>query len=285
VTTNESNASDRDARNRATWARSDTLEEFVGAEGWCDAGERVTLCRVADEVRGGPVLDVGIGTGRTTALLRLLTDDYIGVDYTPEMVAFARSKYPELSISQADARDLSQFDDGTFALVFFSFNGIDAVDHASRQDILREAHRVLRPGGIFLFSSHNADGPLCGEKPWRIGPLATLSRLGAIRRIAERIIEFPRSLASYLTLRRLGVDGDGYRVRPAAAHHFGIVVYYTTLERQLRDLAASGFVEPVEIYEKAAGGEVHKGDDARSVEWFYFLARRPAAPGGNRQGT
>jgi len=267
---------DPDSLNRATWARPDTLDEFAGSEGWCDAGERVTLGRIASEVRGKPILDIGIGAGRTTALLRLLSDDYVGVDYTPEMVEVARRKYPECSISYADARDLSQFADGAFALVFFSFNGIDAVDHIARQTILRELHRVLRPGGILLFSTHNADGPLCGEKPWQLGPRLSSSRLGWLRDLVERAADFPRALSSYLKVKRLSSDGDGYCLRPAAAHRFGIVIYYTTLERQLRDLAEAGFAEGVETYEKARGHEIRAGDDTASDQWFYFLARRPA---------
>ena len=51
---------------------------------------------------------------------------------------------------QADARNLSRFGDGKFALVLFSFNGIDGVGRADRYRILREFHRVVRPGGWLL---------------------------------------------------------------------------------------------------------------------------------------
>jgi len=193
------------------------------------------------------------------------------------MVEAARRKYPDLAISQADARDLSQFDDETFALVFFSYNGIDAVDATARRDVVREAFRVLRPGGIFLFSTHNAVGPLCGEKPWRLGPAEHSTRLGRLRQMVERTVAFPSSMAGYRRTRRLASAGDGYRVLPAAAHRFGIVVYYTTIERQLRDLAAAGFDPYVDIYDQAGGNHLGAADDVRAVHWFYFLARRPTA--------
>jgi hypothetical protein len=44
------------------------------------APERVVLRRVAPDVRGGPILDLGVGAGRTTPYLRSLSDDYLGID-------------------------------------------------------------------------------------------------------------------------------------------------------------------------------------------------------------
>lgn len=56
-----------------------------GSTGYLDAGERAALLRVADDVRGQAVLDIGVGVGRTTTLLRLLTDRYEAADYAPHM--------------------------------------------------------------------------------------------------------------------------------------------------------------------------------------------------------
>src|SRR5512142_6987 len=115
-------APDPDALNRATWSDERTLAEFVTLEGWTDAGERVALARVAPDVRGRPILDVGVGAGRSASILQLLSDDYVGIDYTPAMVEAFRRNHPRLTVYEADARDLSRFDDGRFALVYFSFN-------------------------------------------------------------------------------------------------------------------------------------------------------------------
>ena len=265
-----------DSVNRAAWSRLETVTEFDALEGWCDAGERVALAHVADEVRDQPILDIGVGGGRTTAFLRLLSADYTAIDYTPEMVSLTRRKYPELTVLQADARDLSMFETGQFQLVFFSFNGIDAVDHAGRQQILREVRRVLRPGGIFLFSTHNANGPACGEKPWKLGRLDAYSRLGAARYSIRRSVDLPRSVVNYRTMAKLSTDGDGYCMRPAAAHRFTIAIHYTTLHRQLRDLADAGFAPGFDVFDKTRGAAVDPGGDTRSVWWFYIVARTPA---------
>lgn len=119
--------------NRHFWRLRSAVREYQNQQGWLDDGERVAIEAVASELRGLPLLDIGVGGGRTTSLLRLLTDDYVGVDWSPEMVEVCRSNHPGADISQADARDLSAFASSTFKCVVFSFNGLDSIaDHEER---------------------------------------------------------------------------------------------------------------------------------------------------------
>jgi len=73
------------------------------------------------------------------------------------MVDAAKDRYPDREFRQVDARDLSAFADESFDFVLFSYNGLDCVGHADRLQVLAEVHRVVRPGGVFMFSSHNMD--------------------------------------------------------------------------------------------------------------------------------
>ena len=93
----------------------------------------------ADRARGEPVLDLGVGGGRTTSLLRLLHDDYIENRVTPELVPrCAGNDTQEEGIRLGDARSLVGIDSGSKGLVTFSNNGIDAVDRKEpRQGALR----------------------------------------------------------------------------------------------------------------------------------------------------
>lgn len=152
-----------------------------------DLGERASLLSVASAVRETPILDVGAGGGRTTLLLRLLSDDYVAIDAAPNMVALFRQRYPDVDVRLGDARDLRDFATGTFGLVMFSNNGIDAVDHEDRARVLAEMSRVARPGGIVLYATHNLNGPSFDERPWRRQrPEAGMPPAPAARAVAQQ---------------------------------------------------------------------------------------------------
>jgi SAM-dependent methyltransferase len=112
---------------------------------------------------GIALLDLGVGGGRTAPYLSGIASHYAGVDYAEEMVRVCREKLPGLQFEVADAADLSIFADCRFDAVVFSFNGIDYLaPDEKRWKCLRECHRVLKPGGIFIFSSHNPHSLIVG---------------------------------------------------------------------------------------------------------------------------
>ena len=80
----------------------------------------------------------------------------MGVDYSEAMIHVCRRKFPDLDFVHADASDLSAFEDASFDAIVFSYNGLDCVlPNEKRLRCLRECWRVLRPAGVFVFSSHN----------------------------------------------------------------------------------------------------------------------------------
>jgi SAM-dependent methyltransferase len=271
--------------NHETFSDPRTRGELE-AEGWCDPGERAVLLSIADRVRGGRLLDVGLGTGRTTAILRRLSDDYVGVDYSPGMVAAARERHPGVDIRQGDARDLTGIPSGSVDLVLFSYNGIDAVDHDDRQLVLAEFRRVLRPGGLLVYSTLNGDGPAARERPWRLNPplpwhAGTLQayapslghRLAAelksvVHHPGDRVI----ALRNWSSLRRRSTSGDGWRLAPMGAHRFGLLVHFTGRDQIDAELLRHGFVR-----EQLVGSDtgLPVDDQGRNTEWwFHVIARR-----------
>lgn len=257
-----------DQVNQDAWSDNGTLRWFEHLEGWSDPGEEAALTAITLQCAGVPILDIGVGAGRTIPMLRPLSADYRAIDFVPAMVDACRSKYPALDVTLGDARDLSRFDDDTFGLVVFSWNGIDAVSHTDRITILHEVRRVLRPGGQFFFSTHNLDGPGHGEKPWTI----RLNDFGHLRHLAEVVLHLPRNLRNYLRHRPMHHDGDHWSMKTAAAHHFGIVIHYTTLQGQLAELVAAGFRPDPLIFDNRRGGRLRAGDDTHRTWWFQIVA-------------
>lgn len=104
------------------------------------------------------VLDLGCGAGRTTIGLDRLGFQVTGIDLSPALLAVARERYPHIGFAEMDAAQLA-YPDHSCDGVLFSYNGIDCLyPLASRRACLREVFRVLRPGGAFIFSSHNVVG-------------------------------------------------------------------------------------------------------------------------------
>lgn len=271
----QSAADQMDRINREAWRAPGSVAWFAGLEGWTDAGERVATERIAAEFAGQPILDIGVGAGRTTPLLRAISEDYTAIDYTAELVEACRHKYPDIRVALGDARDLSRFADGSFALVVFSFNGIDAVNPEDRMQVLREAARVLRPGGVFLFSAHNQAGPGHGER-LNLGIFFSRNPFKLAWRTLRALLKAPRTISNYRHYSRLNQQGDGFSIMNAAAHNHGIVIHYITIEKQCEQLAEAGFAPDPEIYGECDGARLHPGGDVSRYTWFHFIARKPA---------
>ncbi|HMI89133.1 MAG TPA: class I SAM-dependent methyltransferase [Polyangiaceae bacterium] len=263
-----------DEINRAAWQTKASVRTFSRLEGFTDEGERVALDSIAREVRDQSLLDLGVGAGRTVPLLRALSADYTAIDYTPELVIACRERYPGARVLHGDARDLSSFPAETFKLVVFSFNGIDAVNTDDRRKVLREVHRVLQRGGVFLFSAHNKRGPGCGER-LSFGVGKTRNPVKLLARTLRALIEAPRTARNYFRYSRLNEDQDGRSIMNAAAHNHGLLIQYITLEKQCEELERAGFRPHPEVYENVEGRRVETGDDTCSAWWLHYVARKP----------
>jgi ubiquinone/menaquinone biosynthesis C-methylase UbiE len=269
---------DQDRANHSIWSKTTSNDWLAKGQWFTDAGERQAYFGLMDSVRNERILDLGVGPGRTIPMLRALTNEYVGVDYLQEMVELARAKYPEVDVRVGDARDLSVFRDDSFSLVNFSYMGIDAVDHEGRGRILREAWRVLKPGGRFWFSTLNKEGPATRDRPWRlVMPSSDAGFLDRAVHVLRAVKSVPRDLANYLRLKDLSKDGDGWSVAPFSAHGFGLIVHYTTLPHQIDQLAAAGFEADPIVYSNASGRALTPPFSTESEHSFNIVARKPAS--------
>jgi ubiquinone/menaquinone biosynthesis C-methylase UbiE/DNA-binding transcriptional ArsR family regulator len=159
---------------RAEQVRGQALGVAVPTPAGVDA--RITDL-MADEALGD-LLDIGTGTGRMLRLLGIAARSAVGIDISREMLVLARSNLhaaglDHLSVRQGNMYQL-RFTDGSFDTVT-----IDQVLYQADQpvEVLREAARVLRPGGRlllveFLTGAGSDDSAARGETPLTSARLA-----------------------------------------------------------------------------------------------------------------
>ena len=113
------------------------------------------LLDVASPKPGECLLDVASGPGHVAAKARSRGVQVTGIDFCEPMIERARERYPEIDFRQGDAQAL-EFADQSFDIVTMSFG----LMHLPRPDAgVREARRVLRPGGRFVFTIWAEEGP------------------------------------------------------------------------------------------------------------------------------
>jgi len=154
------------------------------------------------ELRGGEkVLDVCTGTGKLAILLSKKVGkegSVSGVDFSKEMLGEAEKKLnsrpSNISFAFSDAKDLN-FSDNFFDAVTVSFGMRNIIDTAAA---LREAYRVLKPGGRFCCLE------LTPPTDRRVKPLYTVYCFKVMPFIAMKVLKtdvpynyLPRSIKAF----------------------------------------------------------------------------------------
>lgn len=119
--------------------------------------------------RNARLLEAGCGAGRVAVgLWEHGYRDLTGFDFADELVDQARNLAQErnatgLTFLQADATRLEDSclsSKGAFDGVLFLFNGLMQIPgRENRRAAMRGLHRLCRPGGIFIFTTHDRDDP------------------------------------------------------------------------------------------------------------------------------
>lgn len=231
--------------------------------------EGVALLKYQPAFAGRDVLDVGAGTGRTAIYLAPLARRYQAIDYSPEMVRRFEQLLPGVPVAQADMRGMPQFPDASFDFVLAPNNVFDAVGHEDRLRTLHEMHRLLRPGGILMFSSHNRD-----VRDVAHGPRLTFSRNPFTQ--LQFAAQWCRSLVNHARLRGMQTFGDDYAIVNDSAHDYALLHYYIGPDAQRRQVSDQGF-ELLDVFD-ALGAPVPAGDRAEHDRSLLYVARHVPVP-------
>lgn len=232
-----------------------TLQEITPVEAKVFEEHRVLLLNAR-------LLDIGIGGGRTSVYLKDRCKKYVGIDYSQEFIKTTKHKLPELDLRVMDARDLSAFETASFDFVNFSFNGIDYVDLRGREKILAEIARVLKPQGIFFFSTHNKNHPSFNRAPW------SHKENGFFTNVKTLIKLFPFLLRKKQNRKHETFRKD-YAIINDSAHNYKLLTFYSSPEFLRTQLAKTGFSKSL-FYSKK--GERVK--DELLDDWIFVLATR-----------
>lgn len=115
------------------------------------------LERFAAAIReGGSVLDIGCGPGQVARFLRDRGIEVCGIDLSEAMIEEAGKRSPDVEFEHGDFMAIDRPDASVAGIV-----GFYAVIHLGRDsigDAVREAYRVLEPGGRLLLSFHGGTG-------------------------------------------------------------------------------------------------------------------------------
>lgn len=191
----------------------------------------------------GRVLDLGCGSGRVTHNLSAMGYDVVGLDPSGAMLDVATDTHPELAFALGEGTALP-FRDGAFDYALFAYHGLDYVHpETSRRSALREIRRVLEPGGLFVFSSHNT---------WNALASLPFEGASAVQPLLER--------------ERVLDPGDRYAPVEVAVGE--TLVYFSSPAKQRRQLRRCGF-ELLDVVGK-------RDSPLRYLEYApHYVARKP----------
>ncbi len=254
---------------RSTYESPDIVALYARPDG-LQKPEETILAQFGSSLGAMDMLDIGVGGGRTTRYFAPLARTYLGVDYSAAMIERCKLTFPAFQFTLGDARNLEFARDESYDLVLFSYNGIDHLDARERLMALNEMRRVLRPGGVMVFSSHNTNylPAIIDRFRFRIHP-----------NLRETLRSFKWSSVFWAKngLLRYRLPLASGRVHDGTHSFRSSALYYVRPDIGVAEIRRLGMIDIV-----CAGNESRDfvpGDDPRLPQdpnpWIYYMARKP----------
>lgn len=199
---------------------ADVYDEWYGDISDVDA----TVMGLTALAEGGPVLELGVGTGRLALPLAAGGLEVVGVDASAAMIARLRSKPGSEAVAtiQADMAEPPVAGDH-FAVAFAAFNTFfNLTDQTAQSRCVAAVARALRPGGCFVIEGF-------------VPPQEGLTDGGvSVRHITSSRAVLTASIheaaAQLIRGQHIDISADGIRMRPWVLHYRTPAQLDTTLE-------------------------------------------------------
>lgn len=202
------------AANRRDWdAYADEYQathgEFLRDVGfvWCPEGVDEAEAGLLGDVTGKAVLELGCGAAQCSRWLATRGARPVGLDLSFRQLQHARRIDEHTGVPVpvvcGTATDLP-FADASFDTVFCAFGALQFVADAGRA--VREVARVLRPGGLFVFSVTHPVRWSMPDEPTRAGLVVTGSYFDRTPYVEEdddgevRYVEHHRTIGDWVGL-------------------------------------------------------------------------------------
>ena len=178
-----------------------------------------TVAAVVELVRaagGGPVLELGVGTGRLALPLAAAGLEVTGIDVSAAMLDRLRAKPGGEAIALVQGDMAAGLPDGPFAVVLVAFNTFFSLTSADAQQrcLVHVAER-LAPGGRFALEAFVPDDELI-DAGSRV-ELRSLSRDRVVLTVSRHDAGLQRAEGQFVELTEAG----GVRLRPWSLRYAG----------------------------------------------------------------
>ena len=239
-------------RGYSDYLSQDSLRSLVR-----DAERKIGIVARHCALSDADVLEMGCATGETCYVVSQTGARVAGCDLSAEAIRLARSRYPRLDFRVGSAEEIP-FPDHSFDVIL----AFELIEHlSSPTKFISQVRRLIKPGGILVLTTPNAD---CGK---RVG----WHRWTGFLTSFEHLYFFsPRSLNRILSQQGLSIlcsysRGSG-RVRPSSVRR---------LQSILRRLGLFRITKAVHRTVASAGSEVWTSCEAYHT--LLIVAGRDAA--------
>ncbi len=217
------------------------------------------------EFNAKTVLDIGVGTGRTSKYLAPYCKHYVGIELNRDMLDLFSERLPQIELVQCDMRDFSSINKDTFDFVLGPYSAFDSLNHADRIKMFHDIHAMMRPGGMFCFSTHNLNWAGVGSTP-------QLERAKDPVRLLKNYLAHRKCVKNHARMKPLEERHETYAILNDISHEWLALLYYITREQQTRQLAEAGF-DVLEVYDRD-GILLEAGTDDSHCSILYYVCRR-----------